>query len=48
MNIEGVEKYLIPMINNFSDIKRIIFSALFFRTDRGQGEQNRTRVFVKD
>ena len=48
MNIEGIEKYLIPMINNFSDIKRIIFSAHDFRADRRHDEQNRTRVFVKD
>ena len=48
INIECAEKYLLPMINDFSYIKRIIVSAHDFRSDRGDGEQYRTRTFVKD
>lgn len=48
INIEGAEKYLLPMIENFSNIKRIIVSAHDFRADRGEGEQFRTRTFVKN
>lgn len=47
INIEGAEKYLLPMIENFSNIKRIIVSAHDFRAERGDGEQFRTRDFVK-
>ena len=36
------------MINNFSNVKRIIISAHDFRADRGDGEQYRTRTFLKD
>jgi FkbM family methyltransferase len=48
INIEGAEKYLLPMITNYSNIKRIIISAHDFRADRGEGEQFRTREFVKN
>lgn len=48
INIEGAEKFLLPMIENFSSIKRIIVSAHDFRADRGEGEQFRTREFVKN
>jgi FkbM family methyltransferase len=48
INIEGAEKHLLPMIDNFSNIKRIIVSAHDFRADRGEGEQFRTREFVKN
>lgn len=48
INIEGAEKYLLPMIEDFSNIKRIIISAHDFRAERGEGEQFRTREFVKN
>jgi FkbM family methyltransferase len=48
INIEGAEKYLLPMISNYSNIKRIVISAHDFRADRGDGEQFRTREFVKN
>ena len=48
INIEGAEKYLLPMIKDYSNIKRIIVSAHDFRADRGEGEQYRTREFVKN
>ena len=48
INIEGAEKYLLPMIENFSNIKRIIVSAHDFRANRGDGEHFRTREFVKN
>ncbi len=48
INIEGAEKFLLPMIENFSNIKRIIVSAHDFRAERGDGEQYRTREFVKN
>ncbi len=48
VNIEGAEKYLLPMIENFSNIKRIIVSAHDFRANRGDGEHFRTREFVKN
>lgn len=48
INIEGAERYLLPMIENFSNIKRIIVSAHDFRADRGDGEHFRTREFVKN
>ena len=48
INIEGAERFLLPMIENFSNIKRIIVSAHDFRAERGDGEQYRTRTFVKD
>ena len=48
INIEGAEKYLLPMIKDYSNIKRIIVSAHDFRADRGEGEQFRTREFVKN
>lgn len=48
VNIEGAEKYLLPMITNYTNIKRIIISSHDFRADRGDGEQFRTREFVKD
>ena len=48
INIEGAEKYLLPMIRDYSNIKRIIVSAHDFRADRGEGEQYRTREFVKN
>lgn len=47
INIEGGEKFLLPMIADYSNIKRIIISAHDFRADRGDGEQFRTREFVK-
>jgi FkbM family methyltransferase len=48
INIEGAERHLLPMISNYSNIKRIIISAHDFRAERGDGEQFRTREFVKD
>jgi FkbM family methyltransferase len=48
INIEGAEKFLLPMITDYSNIKRIIISAHDFRANRGDGEQFRTRDFVKD
>lgn len=48
INIEGGEKFLLPMIADYSNIKRIIISDHDFRADRGDGEQFRTREFVKD
>jgi FkbM family methyltransferase len=48
INIEGAEKFLLPMISDYGMIKRIIISAHDFRANRGDGEQFRTREFVKD
>ena len=48
INIEGAEKFLLPTITDYSNIKRIIISAHDFRANRGDGEQFRTREFVKD
>ena len=48
INIEGAEMFLLPMMENFSNIKRIIVSAHDFRAERGDGEQYRTREFVKN
>lgn len=48
INIEGAEKFLLPMISDYKRIKRIIISAHDFRANRGDGEQYRTREFVKD
>lgn len=47
INIEGGEKMLLPAIGDFSMVKRVIISAHDFRADRGDGEQYRTRAFVK-
>lgn len=47
INIEGAEKYLLPMVNNFQHIKNIIVSAHDFRANRGDGEHFRTREFVR-
>lgn len=48
INIEGAEKYLLPAIGNFDNVKRIIISAHDFRADDGEGEHFRTRAFVED
>jgi len=48
INIEGGEKSLLPMITSYNNIKRVIISAHDFRANRGDGEQFRTREFVKD
>jgi len=48
INIEGAERFLLPMISDYKIIKRIIISAHDFRATRGDGEQFRTREFVKD
>ena len=47
INIEGAEKYLLPMIKNFKNIKNIIISTHDFRAERGHGEFFRTKNFVK-
>ena len=48
INIEGAEKFLLPSITDYRNIKRIVISAHDFRANRGDGEQFRTREFVKD
>ncbi|MDP3609397.1 MAG: FkbM family methyltransferase [Methylophilus sp.] len=48
INIEGAEKYLLPMIKDYTNIKRIIVSAHDFRADRGDGEHFRTGDYVKN
>lgn len=48
INIEGGEKYLLPAIGDYSNIRRIIVSAHDFRADAGDGEHFRTREFVKE
>jgi FkbM family methyltransferase len=47
INIEGAEKYLLPMINTYKNIDNIIISSHDFRADRGHGEHFRTRNFIK-
>jgi hypothetical protein len=48
INIEGAERYLLPMIKNYKNIEHIIISAHDFRANRGDGEQFRTREFVRE
>lgn len=48
INIEGGEKFLLPSIRDFSNIRRIIVSAHDFRADAGDGEHFRTRAFVNE
>jgi len=47
VNIEGAERLLLPAIGNMDRISRVIISAHDFRADHGEGEQFRTREFVK-
>lgn len=48
VNIEGAERQLLPAIGNMDRISRVIISAHDFRADHGDGEQFRTREFVRD
>lgn len=48
VNIEGAERELLPAIGNMDRISRVIISAHDFRADHGEGEQFRTRAFVKE
>jgi FkbM family methyltransferase len=48
MNIEGAERQVLPAIGNMDRISRVIVSAHDFRADLGEGEQFRTREFVKN
>jgi FkbM family methyltransferase len=48
INIEGGERFLLPVLGSLKEIDRVIISAHDFRADRGEGEHFRTREFVMD
>jgi FkbM family methyltransferase len=46
INIEGGERFVLPLLGDMQNIRRVIISAHDFRADRGESEHYRTREFV--